>query len=73
MAHQHHGGDDHHHHQQHDPFTTSTNYPHSLRTRGGTSPYAPNRATTLSNPSPSLQRRPPLPEVPLTLLPTARD
>jgi len=53
--------DDRGHH--HETFTSSslTNYPHSLRTRG-TSPYAPNRATTI-NPTPSLHRRPPIPEV----------
>jgi len=45
---------DHHH----ESFTT--NYPHSLRTRG-TSPYATNRTTTLSS-NPTLQRRPPIPE-----------
>ena len=46
----------------HESFTT--NYPHSLRTRGATSPYAPNRSTTFTaTPNPTLQRRPPIPEV----------
>ena len=44
----------------HDPFMT--NYPRTLQTRG-TSPYAQNRATTLSGQT-SLPRRPPIPEVP---------
>jgi hypothetical protein len=45
----------------HDSFTT--NYPHSLRTRG-TSPYATNRSTTFTpTTNPPLQRRPPIPEV----------
>jgi hypothetical protein len=43
----------------HDPFMA--NYPRILQTRGS-SPYAQNRATTLSG-HPSLQRRPAIPEV----------
>ena len=45
-----------------DPFMA--NYPRTLQTRG-TSPYAQNRATTLSAyASASLQRRPLIPDVP---------
>jgi hypothetical protein len=41
-----------------------TNFPHSFRSR--TSAFAPNRATILTS-QPTLQRRPPIPEVPFPL------
>jgi RNA recognition motif-containing protein len=52
-------------HPSSDPLDDSheytTNFPHHLRTRG-VSPYTPNRATTIGA-TPTIPRRPPIPEV----------